>query len=95
MTIRYITALIRVDEELLDCDFAHPAASIEEAVAAWEGCKVVRWDDPAPESESCVRSIAGILWKNGHDTQWDSDTACDIADAVRSARPELVPPENE
>ncbi len=42
ITIKILT--IRVDEELLDCDFSYPAASIEEAVRAWEGCTPVRWD---------------------------------------------------
>jgi hypothetical protein len=48
ITIRTLT--IRVDEDLLDCDFSLPAESIEEAVRAWEGCTPVRWDeDPAQD----------------------------------------------
>ena len=52
MAIRLVTCTIRIDEELLDCDFCHPAASIEEAVRAWEGLTIARWDDPSQEDLS-------------------------------------------
>ena len=91
MSIRLASCLIRVDEELLDCDFAYPAASIEEAVRAWEGCTVVRWDDPALDSESLLRSIADALWAEDADSPWNEDTLGAIADAIRAARPDLIP----
>lgn len=89
--IRTVTCTIRVDEELLDCDFSHPAASIEEAVHAWEGLKVVRWDDPAPidRAEQLLQAIADALWGEGADSEWSSDTIQSIADAIQAERPDL------
>lgn len=52
---------IRVDEELLDCDFSYPAASIEEAVKAWEGCTPVRWDNGEDVIAKCTDSQTAIL----------------------------------
>jgi hypothetical protein len=51
MAITIKTLTIRIDEDLLDCDFAYPAASIERAVTAWEGCTPVRWDDADSEAD--------------------------------------------
>jgi hypothetical protein len=93
MSIRLVSCLIRVNEELLDCDFSCPAASIEESVIAWEGCTVARWNDPdqSQANDSLVLSIADALWGDGADTEWNSDTINAIADAIRNVRPELIP----
>jgi hypothetical protein len=89
MSIRLVSCLIRVDEELLDCDFS---ASIEESVTAWEGCTVARWNDPdqSQANDSLVLSIADALWGDDADTEWNSDTINAIADAIRNVRPELA-----
>jgi hypothetical protein len=92
MSIRLVSCLIRVDEELLDCDFCYPAASIEESLTAWEGCTVSRWDDPdrSQADDGLVRSIADALWGDDADTEWGPDTLDTIADAIRTVRPELA-----
>jgi hypothetical protein len=92
MSIRLVSCLIRVDEELLDCDFSCPAASIEESVVAWEGCTVARWNDPdqSQANDSLVLSIANILWGEDSSPEWGADTLDEIADAIRNVRPELA-----
>lgn len=91
MTIIHKTLTIRVDEELLDCDFAYPAASIEEAVTAWEGCTPARWDngDVVDKNESLLQSIADALWGPDADKDWGPDTLDAIADAITNTRPDL------
>ena len=78
--IRTVTCTIRIDEDLLDCDFSYPAASIEEAIHAWEGLKVVRWDDPAPPDSNALDIIARTL----SGSEWTPDMFDAIADLVRA-----------
>jgi hypothetical protein len=92
MSIRLVSCLIRVDEELLDCDFSHPAASIEESVTAWEGCTIARWDDPdqgqvqIEDETSALDKIAAVL----SGTEWDADTCLQIAELIRSTGREVL-----
>lgn len=82
---------IRVDEELLDCDFSYPAASIEEAVTAWEGCTPARWDDgeEANKNAQLLESIADALWGKDADKDWSMDTLDAIVDAIMNQRVDL------
>lgn len=91
MTISHKTLTIRVDEELLDCDFSYPAASIEEATRAWEGCTPARWDDGdnIAKSEQLLQSIADALWGDDADKDWGPDTLDAIADAIMNQRVDL------
>lgn len=91
MTITHKILTIRVDEELLDCDFAHPAASIEEATRAWEGCTPARWDDgdEVNKSEQLLQAIADALWGEDADKEWNADTLDAIAEAIMNVRPDL------
>jgi hypothetical protein len=40
-------------------------------------------------SERLLQAIAAALWRDGDDTEWDSDTIQAIADAIQSERPDL------
>jgi hypothetical protein len=40
-------------------------------------------------NETLLQSIAQILWQNGPDTEWSSDTTTAIADIIATARPDL------
>lgn len=42
------------------------------------------------KSEQLLQSIAAALWRDGADTEWDSDTIQAIADAIQSERPDLL-----
>lgn len=41
------------------------------------------------KSEQLLQSIAAALWRDGDDTEWDSDTIQAIAEAIQSERPDL------
>jgi hypothetical protein len=94
MTITHKTLTIRVDEDLLDCDFSYPAASIEEATRAWEGCTPARWDDndlviTSTQNEQLLQAIADALWGEDADKEWGADTLDAIAEAIMDRRPDL------
>ena len=91
MSITHKVLTIRVDEELLDCDFSCPAASIEEATRAWEGCTPARWDDgdEVNKSEQLLQAIADALWGEDADKEWNADTTDAIAEAIMNVRPDL------
>lgn len=91
MSITHKVLTIRVDEELLDCDFSYPAASIEEAVTAWEGCTPARWDngEEASKNAQLLESIADALWGGDADKEWNADTLDAIADAIMNQRADL------
>ena len=40
-------------------------------------------------SEQLLQAIAAALWRDGADTEWDSDTIQAIADAIQAERPDL------
>jgi hypothetical protein len=42
------------------------------------------------KSEQLLQAIAAALWRDGADTEWDSDTIQAIADAINTERPDLA-----
>lgn len=92
MTISHKVLTIRVDENVLGCDFfSHASDSIESSVVEWRGCSPVRWDngDDVTKNESLLQSIADALWGANADKDWGPDTLNAIADVIMNQRVDL------